>query len=170
MEREAVQRSKIPVLVKAGLFTLIVPVSVTVLIPYWLMLPYAEFDAGIFRHAGPALMVGGGAVYLHCVWNFAWVGRGTPAPIDPPKEVVAVGFYRFVRNPMYVRVVTLLAGEALLFQSLRLLVYALIAWLSCHLFVVLYEEPHLRKKFGESYGNYCRAVPRWIPRLGPARR
>ncbi len=159
------RRSQIWVFIKAALFTVIVPGTVTVLIPYLFVLPRAEFDAGIFRFGGIALMLVGGAVYLHCVWNFAWVGRGTPAPIDPPKEMVAVGIYRYVRNPMYVGICTLLAGEALLFQSLRLLVYTLISWLSCHLFVVLYEEPHLRGKFGGSYEGYCRAVPRWIPRL-----
>ena len=158
------QRSQIWVFVKAVLFTVIVPGTVTVLIPYLLLRPHVEFDAGAFRFAGLALMALGGAVYLHCVWNFAWVGRGTPAPIDPPKEVVVVGTYRFVRNPMYVGICCLLAGEALLFQSWRLLAYAFVAWLLCHLFVVIYEEPHLRSKFGEPYEGYCRAVPRWIPR------
>ncbi len=159
------QRSKVWVFIKALLFTVIVPGTVTILIPYLLLRPGAGFGAGIFRFAGLALILAGGAVYLHCVWNFAWVGRGTPAPIDPPKEMVAVGVYRHVRNPMYVGVCALLAGEALLFQSGRLLAYAVLAWLLCHLFVVLYEEPHLRVKFGESYEGYCRAVPRWIPRF-----
>ncbi len=159
------QRSQIWVFAKAALFTVIVPGIVTLLVPYWLLRPGAEFDAGISGFAGLALILVGAAVYLHCVWNFAWVGRGTPAPIDPPKEVVVVGIYRYVRNPMYVGICSLLAGEALLFESWTLLVYALIAWVSCHLFVVLYEEPHLRRKFGESYKSYCRTVPRWIPRL-----
>lgn len=158
------QHSQIWVFVKAVLFTVVVPGTVTVLIPYLLLRPHAEFNAGILRFAGLAPMLVGGGVYLHCVWNFAWVGRGTPAPIDPPKNMVAVGLYRFVRNPMYVGICALLAGEALLFQSWRLLAYAFVAWLLCHLFVVFYEEPHLRVKFGESYVSYCRAVPRWIPR------
>ncbi len=159
------QSSQTWVFVKALLFTVIVPGTVTVVIPYLLLRPSAEFVARISGFAGLALILMGGVVYLHCVWSFAWVGRGTPAPIDPPKEMVAVGIYRHVRNPMYVGVCALLMGEALLFQSWRLLAYALLAWLLCHLFVVFYEEPHLRRKFGESYVSYCRAVPRWIPRL-----
>ncbi len=161
--------SKHRVIIKAVLFTIIVPGTVTVLVPYLLLPLRAEFDAGAFRFAGMALIGLGGAVYLHCVWNFAWVGRGTPAPVDPPITMVAVGFYRFVRNPMYVGIGALLLGEALAFLSYRLLTFALVTCLLFHLFVVLYEEPHLRKTFGASYETYCRAVPRWIPRFGVPR-
>lgn len=87
----------------------------------------------------------------------------TPAPIDPPKVLVARGLYRVVRNPMYVGVVLILLGESVLFASATLLGYALLAWVVVHLFVVFYEEPTLRQKFGTSYENYRKTVPRSIP-------
>jgi protein-S-isoprenylcysteine O-methyltransferase Ste14 len=94
-------------------------------------------------------------------------GRGTLAPIDPPRHLVRVGLYRHVRNPMYVGALLVLVGEALFFESERLGFYAAIMALVYHLFVVLYEEPRLRDLFSEEYENYRRAVPRWIPRLAP---
>jgi protein-S-isoprenylcysteine O-methyltransferase Ste14 len=100
--------------------------------------------------------------------DFAVTGRGTLAPIDPPRKLVRVGLYRHVRNPMYVGVVTALVGESLLFQSRALAIYAVVVWLVFHLFVVLYEEPHLRGTFGPDYDAYREAVPRWIPRFRPA--
>ena len=109
----------------------------------------------------------GAAILLQCGWDFATVGQGTPAPIDPPKSVVVSGLYRFVRNPMYIGVELVILGEALLWSSARLLGYALLLGLGFHLFVVFYEEPTLRKKFGPSYQEYCQAVPRWLPRLTP---
>jgi protein-S-isoprenylcysteine O-methyltransferase Ste14 len=109
----------------------------------------------------------GGAILFRCAWEFAVVGRGTPAPIDPPKSIVVSGLYRFVRNPMYLGVELLILGEAWLFSSTRLLGYALLLGLGFHLFVVFYEEPSLTKKFGGAYQEYCRSVPRWIPRLTP---
>jgi protein-S-isoprenylcysteine O-methyltransferase Ste14 len=109
----------------------------------------------------------GAAILLKCAWDFAVVGLGTPAPIDPPKSLVVSGLYRFVRNPMYVGVALVLFSEALLFSSPRLLDYALLVGTGFFLFVIAYEEPTLRKKFGASYQTYCRAVPRWIPRLTP---
>ena len=111
-----------------------------------------------------AITLGGMAV-LMCDWDFAASGKGTPAPIDPPRTLVRRGLYRAVRNPMYVGVVTVLLGESLVFNSVCLLVYAIGLWLAFHLFVVLYEEPTLRRTFGMEYQNYCATVPRWIPRL-----
>ena len=92
-------------------------------------------------------------------------GRGTPAPIDPPKELVARGLYRYVRNPMYVGVMSILVGEALIFASRTLVWYAVTVFIGFNLFVLLYEEPTLRHKFGAAYERYCAAVPRWLPRL-----
>jgi len=109
----------------------------------------------------------GVAILLKCAWDFAVVGLGTPAPIDPPKSLVVNGLYRFVRNPMYVGVALVLFSEAVLFSSLTLLEYALLVGGFFSLFVLSYEEPTLRKKFGTSYQEYCQAVPRWIPRLTP---
>jgi len=148
---------------KTVIFTIVAPGFVTVGAPYLLLGPRAEFELGGFRFAGVFPIVLGAACYLRCAWDFAFVGRATPAPIDPPKVLVATGLYRFVRNPMYIGVGLVLGGEAILFQSYRLVVYFLLAWLACHLFVIFYEEPTLKKKFGAAYETYCRAVPRWVP-------
>ncbi len=102
------------------------------------------------------------ALLLRCVYDFAVAGRGTPAPIDPPKELVIRGPYRFTRNPMYLGVVGINLLQALLFLSPVLAVYTSLLLLGFHLFVTLYEEPSLRKRFGASYEEYCRAVPRWF--------
>jgi protein-S-isoprenylcysteine O-methyltransferase Ste14 len=113
------------------------------------------------------LSVLGFAVALRCVWDFAWMGHGSPAPFAPPQRLVVVGFYRYVRNPIYVGGVAgwiglwIVLGHA----SLTGIVIAATAILGVHLFVVLYEEPTLRKKFGWEYEEYCRNVRRWWPRL-----
>jgi protein-S-isoprenylcysteine O-methyltransferase Ste14 len=102
---------------------------------------------------------------LWCFWNFTVNGRGTPAPIDPPKELVAIGLYRFVRNPMYVAGLVALIGWILWSPSLPLIAAPILFYVAAHLFVTLYEEPTLKKKFGAAYEEYCRKVPRWIPKL-----
>src|SRR5215471_11853679 len=138
---------------KTLIFTIIVPGSIIALIPYLLL----SRNQSSFAHIGPPQMFGlipmtiGAAIYLRCAWDFASAGKGTPAPIDPPKRLVARGLYRFVRNPMYVGVLITLLGEALLFSSLTLFLYAAIVINWQHLFVVFYEEPALKRKFGESY-------------------
>lgn len=115
------------------------------------------------------VMIAGAALCLACIATFVEVGRGTPAPFDPPREFVAVGPYRYVRNPMY----QLLAGFALYIHSGTALLFCLPWLLLAHIFVLLYEEPTLRGKFGAQYEDYCRRVPRWIPsfssRSGPGR-
>ncbi|MEO8356082.1 MAG: isoprenylcysteine carboxylmethyltransferase family protein, partial [Chloroflexota bacterium] len=98
-------------------------------------------------------------------WNFLVDGRGTPAPIDPPRELVAVGFYRYTRNLMYLGVLLILIGHFLCFGFWLLLVYTALAFIATHLFVKLYEEPTLKRKFGTSYDEYGKNVPRWIPKL-----
>ena len=100
-------------------------------------------------------------VLLRCVWDFFATGKGTLAPIDPPRFLVVQGLYRFTRNPMYNGVVALILGEAGLFRSVALVEYALLVLVLFHLFVVLYEEPALESQFGEAYRAYRRAVPRW---------
>ena len=96
---------------------------------------------------------------------FTFAGKGTPAPIDPPKELVERGLYRFSRNPMYVGVLFILFGEAIFFATLLILGYMLVFFFCFHLFVVAYEEPTLRRTFGAAYKKYCDAVPRWFPRF-----
>jgi protein-S-isoprenylcysteine O-methyltransferase Ste14 len=114
-----------------------------------------------------AMIIGatGAAVALWCIFTFATIGKGTPAPFDPPRRLVIRGPYRFVRNPMYIGAGLALASAALFFESLPLLGYAALFFLATHVFVVLYEEPTLRRTFGQDYEAYCRQVSRWWPRV-----
>ncbi|MCA1816844.1 MAG: isoprenylcysteine carboxylmethyltransferase family protein [Acidobacteria bacterium] len=152
-------------LLKTLIFTLVVPATVTIYAPRWLVAPRAQVHADAAHLVGLLPIIFGACVYFWCAWDFATHGRGSPAPIAPPKELVARGLYRHVRNPMYVGVAAILLGESLLFASLALLWYAVAVVFGFNLFVLLYEEPTLRRKFGDSYERYCREVPRWIPRL-----
>ena len=155
-------------LLKTALFTVVAPGTVAYFLPHWLVLsghPARAWGLGPWRYLGLVPVVIGVPVYLWCAWDFAVSGLGTPAPIDAPRKLVAKGLYRFVRNPMYVGVGSVIAGQVVLFESRVLLVYLALLWLYFHLFVVFYEEPTLRRKFGGEYGDYCRRVPRWLPRL-----
>ncbi len=115
--------------------------------------------------AGMVIGAAGAAVALWCIFTFATIGRGTPAPFDPPRRLVVRGPYRFVRNPMYIGAGLALASAALFYESLPLLGYAGLFFLAAHAFVVGYEEPTLRRTFGEEYEAYCRQVGRWWPRV-----
>ena len=150
-------------IVKTLFFTIVAPGTVGVYIPYRLRgpSPHAISVLGAFGLAPVAV---GAAIYLWCAWDFAAFGRGTPFPLDAPKQLVARGLYRFVRNPMYVGVLLAIFGQALWFRSVATLCYGLAIALGFHLFVILYEEPALRRQFGESYTRYAEAVPRWIPK------
>lgn len=156
---------------KNVIFTLLVPGTVTGLVPFLILAgDQRKFTPAVepFRWLGLLPMALGAAVLLRSIWDFAVIGRGTPAPIDPPKTLVIQGFYRYVRNPMYCAVMLLLAGETILFQSPALGRYTIGTFVAVHLFVIFYEEPHLRKRFGLSYEAYCRSVRRWVPRApGP---
>jgi protein-S-isoprenylcysteine O-methyltransferase Ste14 len=121
------------------------------------------------RWLGGLLLLLGGVLLLETFARFALQGIGTPAPIAPTKSLVVTGSYRFVRNPMYVAVVSLILGQALLFGSVAALVYGLIVWLTVHLFVLAYEEPTLEGSYGDQYDRYRANVRRWIPRLTPWR-
>jgi protein-S-isoprenylcysteine O-methyltransferase Ste14 len=101
--------------------------------------------------------------------RFAIHGRGTPAPVMPPTRLVVTGLYRYVRNPMYVAVLWIVVGQALFFGSRELLAYAALFWVTVHVWVLVYEEPALRARFGADYAAYCAAVRRWWPRLSPWR-
>lgn len=158
-------------LVKTAIFLVLLPGTVLVYLP-WLMLTRSRellaVQLGSLRVIGALPLVLGVSILLRCAWAFATIGRGTPAPIDPPRVLVVAGLYRYVRNPMYVGIVMALVGEAILFESINLLIYAAAFWLPAHLFVVLHEEPTLQRKFGRQYDEYRRQVPRWIPRATPA--
>jgi protein-S-isoprenylcysteine O-methyltransferase Ste14 len=119
------------------------------------------------RIVGALLIVAGLPVLLESFTRFAMEGFGTPAPVAPPEHLVVRGFYRHVRNPMYVAVESMVLGQAFVFASRPLLVYAAVLWLAFHLFVVAYEEPDLVRRFGSAYETYRRAVPRWLPRARP---
>jgi protein-S-isoprenylcysteine O-methyltransferase Ste14 len=114
---------------------------------------------------GIALISVGACVLLVCVWEFARSGRGTLAPVDAPRELVVQGLYRYVRNPMYVGVAIILLGELLLVRSTAFLMYAAAWFIIVNVFVILYEEPALRRRFGGSYDEYTRRVHRWIPQI-----
>ncbi|HMD99965.1 MAG TPA: isoprenylcysteine carboxylmethyltransferase family protein [Terriglobia bacterium] len=152
-------------LIKTLIFTLLVPGTVTVYVPYRLLDRVPRPASWVALAAGLCLSVPGLGVYLRCAWEFVKDGRGTPAPIDAPKKLVVSGLNRFVRNPMYVGVASMVLGESIMFGSRVLLIYAAGLAVMFNLFVMFYEEPTLRKKFGANYDEYCRRVPRWIPRL-----
>ena len=121
------------------------------------------------RAVGVAAVAAGLACLLDCFARFALQGRGTPGPVAQTEVLVASGLYRFVRNPMYISVLSIVSGQALLFGQTRLFAYAGVLLAVFHLFVLLYEEPSLRRRFGGSYETYCRHVGRWWPRLTPWR-
>jgi protein-S-isoprenylcysteine O-methyltransferase Ste14 len=144
------------------LFTLVVPGLGAVALPWWILTHGGEAPAAT-QWLAAGVMVAGSAFYLACVWAFAVVGRGTPGPWDPPRHFVAVGPYRWVRNPIYVSALLVVLGEAWLFVSRSLLIYAGVMAIVFHLFVVGYEEPALRKAFGQTYVGYTGRVRRWLP-------
>jgi protein-S-isoprenylcysteine O-methyltransferase Ste14 len=112
-----------------------------------------------------ALLLSGSVIYLWCAWDFSVKGLGTPAPIDAPKRLVVDGLYRHVRNPMYVGVACLILSHIALKWSSEIFWYLVFFVVSANLFVLFYEEPHLKRIFGRQYEEYCRNVRRWIPRL-----
>jgi protein-S-isoprenylcysteine O-methyltransferase Ste14 len=153
-------------LLRSLFFALILPGSVTLLIPYFILSARGGIAVpawGPVRYLALLVIAAGAAVLIRCIADFARIGRGTLAPVDPPKTLVVRGLYRYVRNPMYVGVLGVLLGEAALFQSVALLAYTGIWFLFVNLFVIFYEEPTLRAQFGESYEQYRRSVGRWIP-------
>jgi protein-S-isoprenylcysteine O-methyltransferase Ste14 len=135
-------------------------------IPLALLRRGSQVETGVLAWLAFPLWAMGAVILLWSFWNFLVQGRGTPAPIDPPRELVIVGFYRYVRNPMYVGIILTVTGHFLWFGFWVLLAYAGFVFLAFHTFVLLYEEPTLKRKFGAAYEEYCRKVPRWIPRIG----
>jgi protein-S-isoprenylcysteine O-methyltransferase Ste14 len=137
------------------------------LLPSWLGFRADTFGAAGWRWIGAVPSVMGFAVALRCIWDFGWTGHGTPAPIAPPQRLVVVGFYRYVRNPMYSGFFVGWSGLWVDFgrANLAALTVASVAVVGVVLFVQLYEEPTLRKIFGAEYEEYCRNVRRWLPRM-----
>lgn len=139
------------------------------LLPSWLGFHVDVVGVARWRWIAALPSVLGFSIALRCVWDFGSTGHGTPAPIAPPKKLVVTGFYRYVRNPMYLGFATGWVGlwVALGRFSLLAIAVACLAAFCVELFVLLYEEPHLRKLFGAEYEEYCRNVRRWLPRIRP---
>ncbi len=152
-----VYKSLLYLIIEAGLFALYIPLA--------LLRGGPRIETGIISLLAIPLWLIGSLVVLGCFWDFTFKGRGTPVPIDPPKELVVTGFYRYVRNPIYVGVLSIFLGHFLWFGYLALLIYTMFAFIGVHLFIVLYEEPTLKRKFGAAYEDYLKRVPRWIPKI-----
>jgi protein-S-isoprenylcysteine O-methyltransferase Ste14 len=147
------------------LWTLLCPGTVAGLVP-WLFFGIGQMPvrmAGVTALAGVAFATAGLALLVACVWEFATRGQGTLSPIDPPRRLVVRGPYRLVRNPMYLGVTAILLGESFLTGSPGLRVYAAVFFIVFNLFVVGYEEPRLRRRFGAEYEAYAARVGRWLP-------
>lgn len=149
-------------------FFLIAPGTVAALVPWWISgwqirPPLLHFSP--FRWIGVLLIVAGVLLLLDSFSRFALKGLGTPAPVFPTRHLVTSGQYRYVRNPMYLAVVGVILGQGLLLGDVHVLEYSVIPWLAAHLFIVFYEEPTLRRTFGDEYENFRANVGRWIPRL-----
>ena len=146
------------------------PGTVVALVPWWMSRwrIQATFPASsVLRFVGAILVITGILVLTDSFAQFALQGLGTPAPVSPPRRLVATGLYRYVRNPMYLAVVSAIVEQALFFGSLGLLAYVALLAIIVHLFVVGYEEPKLRATFEDEYEAFCANVPRWRPRVRP---
>jgi protein-S-isoprenylcysteine O-methyltransferase Ste14 len=153
-----------------AVFFVLVPFVLAGVIPWWITrwefrAPFLGFEGT--RYLGVLLILAGVPGLIDSFTQFAVKGLGTPAPVAPTQNLVVSGLYRYVRNPMYIAVVSVIFGQALLFGDLRLLFYGALFWLVCHLFVLFYEEPTLERTFGAQYDSFRANVPRWIPRLTP---
>ena len=153
---------------------LLLPFMVAVLVPRWLLGAYGGADGGdapalgwASRAAGVVVFGAGFALFAWCVMLFARVGRGTLAPWDPTRRLVAAGPYRHVRNPMISGVLLMLAGEALFWRSAALALWAGTFLVINHTYFLLSEEPGLERRFGDGYRVYRANVPRWLPRATP---
>jgi len=149
---------------KNTLFTLVLPGSVGVWIPWSLLPDGAPGPAAWHIVLALPWFTLGAAIYAWCLWDFVTLGRATPFPADPPKVLVQRGLYRYVRNPMYIGVLCAVAGWVLLWPSRVMSAYVVSVACLFHLFVLLVEEPILRRKFGDGYRTYLATVPRWMPR------
>ncbi|MEO6012495.1 MAG: isoprenylcysteine carboxylmethyltransferase family protein [Devosia sp.] len=165
-------RDRVKAIAGSIVFLLVAPGIVAGVIP-WSISTY-HFGAPLFgleplRWLGILFLALGAILLVETFARFAIEGLGTPAPIAPTRTLIVTGSYRFVRNPMYVAVVSLILGQALLFGNWGVLAYGAMVWLTVHLFVLTYEEPTLQSTYGVQYDTYCRHVHRWIPRPSPYR-
>jgi protein-S-isoprenylcysteine O-methyltransferase Ste14 len=153
-------------------FLIVAPGVVAGLVPWlltgWQSIPLPAWWAPV-RVLGVTMAAVGFLVLIRAFARFAVEGRGTPAPIAPTEKLIVTGEYRYVRNPMYIAVLALIAGQALFFGSASLVTYAFLVWLAVATFVRLYEEPTLTRRYGQQYLEYKAAVPAWVPTLRPWR-
>ena len=164
METEK-QESTASLLLRNLVFTLLQPGLVAGVIPYYVLggdLSSLQRPSPVQLYAGLAILLIGLAIMLRCILQFALEGQGTISPVDPTKRLVARGLYKYSRNPMYVGVMLILIGEAIMAQFLPLWIYLVVVFICFNLFILLHEEPRLRRDFGEEYLDYCRSVRRWI--------
>ncbi len=147
-------------------FTILQPGIVAGLIPYWILRKEVDrvfiWPWRFYNYLGLILFIPGIALMLNCIIRFAVQGRGTLSPLDPTKRLVIAGPYRFCRNPMYVGVMMILIGETIFSQSVNLLIYSIAILIGFNLFIIFFEEPRLKREFGEEYRQYCQKVRRWI--------
>lgn len=149
-------------LIKSLIFTILIPGSVAVYLP--LTIANEAIITQEFNIFLAAILMGTGlAIYSWCVWDFISCGLGTPAPINVPKRLVTRGLYCFTRNPMYVAVICIIMGWALLFSDLLIVLYGGFITICFHILIVYYEEPKLQKLFGSEYLKYKTIVNRWLP-------
>lgn len=154
----------------SSVFFAAAPGVVAGLVPWWLTGWEAAYPVNLsMRIAGAVLLTAGVPVLVHAFVRFVVEGAGTPAPVAPTEQLVVGGLYRYVRNPMYLAVLAVITGQALVLNRPALLLYALVAGAAMVAFVYGYEEPALERQFGEQYQSYRRSVPRWWPRLRPWR-
>jgi protein-S-isoprenylcysteine O-methyltransferase Ste14 len=154
----------VKLLLRNVLWTMLIPGAVAVYVPSLILGPSPFPDTWEFLQWLALPVAATGAVILfYCIATFGVIGRGTLSPLDAPLHLVVRGLYRYVRNPMYCGVFLILLSEAAFFKSLALLQYASGWLIFIHLVVVLYEEPALRRQFGDSYNEYARLVHRWLP-------
>jgi protein-S-isoprenylcysteine O-methyltransferase Ste14 len=149
------------------LWTVLLPGLFAGYLPWrYLGLGQVRLDLHDPAHRIGILVISTGVALLgSCIWEFARSGRGTLSPADPPRELVVRGLYRYVRNPMYLSVTVIVFGELLLTRSWPLFWYWVIWFIGINLFVIGYEEPNLRRRFGGGYERYTAEVGRWVPRL-----
>jgi protein-S-isoprenylcysteine O-methyltransferase Ste14 len=148
---------------RAICFVFLLPGTIGAYVPYRILRVTGHWvlpEPSLVSFCAGAVTLLGAGVLLRCVRDFFAAG-GTLAPVDPPKQLVVRGLYRYTRNPMYDGVLAVILGEAWLFRSSALLAYAVLVWVAFHLFVVLYEERALESAFGDTYRAYCKSVPRW---------
>ena len=163
---------KVSAVLGSALFFVVAPCLLAGLIPWsmtrWAFRP-AFLGLEVTRAIGVLLILVSLPGLVDSFARFALQGLGTPAPVAPTKNLVVTGLYRYVRNPIYVAVVAIILGQAMLFGDSRLILFGALLWLAFHLFVVAYEEPTLQRTFGAEYQAYRANVPRWVPRVTPWR-